>query len=235
MLEPRGNALEIITVSEDPSIPLRETVFLALRKAILTGRLEPGERLTEIRLGKMLGTSRTPIREAIRKLELEGLVTIIPGSGARVAQITESEIIDVLEVRSSLDELCARLASRRITPEQKERLRAANKGFKEAVLKGDQLAITEADVDIHDAITEAADNHTLSKTLERLADNIYRYRFAYIRDVRLYEQLVMEHDALCRAILEGNEEEAAAMARVHIENQRDSILEQLRIMQRRSY
>lgn len=235
MLETRGNRLEIITGPDDPSIPLRETVFLALRKAILTGKLEPGERLTEIRLGKMLGTSRTPIREAIRKLELEGLVTIIPGSGARVAQITEGEIVDVLEVRCSLDELCARLASRRISDDQKERLRAANAGFQEAVRKGDQLAITEADVAVHDVITEAADNHTLSKLLERLADNIYRYRFAYIRDTGRLEQLVREHDALCQAILEGDEEEAAAMARTHIENQRDSILEQLRIMQRRSY
>ena len=66
---------------EQQSMPLRDAVFVTLRKAILTGRLKPDERLTEIKLGKLLGTSRTPIREAIRKLELEGLVTIVPGSG----------------------------------------------------------------------------------------------------------------------------------------------------------
>ena len=113
-MQVQGNRnIEIVLESEDQSMPLRETVFQTLRKAILTGKLEPGERLTEIRLGKILGTSRTPIREAIRKLELEGLVTIVPGSGARVAQITERQLQDVLEVRRALDMLCARLASKR--------------------------------------------------------------------------------------------------------------------------
>ena len=104
---------------DQQSIPLRETVFLTLRKLILTGKLDPGERLTEVRLGKILGTSRTPIREAIRKLEIEGLVTITPGSGARVARITEGDLQDVMEVRSTLDQLCASLASQRITEEDK--------------------------------------------------------------------------------------------------------------------
>lgn len=90
---------------DQQSIPLRETVFLTLRKLILTGKLDPGERLTEVRLGKILGTSRTPIREAIRKLEIEGLVTITPGSGARVARITEGDLQDVMEVRCALDQL----------------------------------------------------------------------------------------------------------------------------------
>ncbi|MBQ1924238.1 MAG: GntR family transcriptional regulator, partial [Lachnospiraceae bacterium] len=162
--------------ADDQSLPLRETVFLTLRKAILTGKLAPGERLTEIRLGNLLGTSRTPIREAIRKLELEGLVTIIPGSGARVAQITEVELQEVMEIRVALDALCARLASRRISPEEKARLRSSNVAFKEAVAKGDQIAITEADVDFHDVIIAAAGNSKLSSILERLADNLYRYR-----------------------------------------------------------
>ena len=83
-------------LDDQQSIPLRETAFLTLRKLILTGKLHPGERLTEVRLGKILGTSRTPIREAIRKLELEGLVTITPGSGARVARTTEWDLWDAM-------------------------------------------------------------------------------------------------------------------------------------------
>ena len=73
-----------ITLDQNPDIPLREAVYLTLRKQILSGGFKPGEHLTEIRLGKLLGTSRTPIREAIRKLEKEGLVTIHRGSGATV-------------------------------------------------------------------------------------------------------------------------------------------------------
>ena len=213
---------------DDQSLPLRETVFLTLRKAILTGKLAPGERLTEIRLGNLLGTSRTPIREAIRKLELEGLVTIIPGSGARVAQITEEELQEVMEIRVALDALCARLASRRITEEDKAKLRSSNVAFKEAIAKGDQIAITEADVDFHDVIIAAAKNSKLSSILERLADNLYRYRFEYIRDDQRYDRLVREHDILLQAILGGDEEKAAQAAMRHVENQRDSILEQIR-------
>jgi len=129
------------TLDDQQSIPLRETAFLTLRKLILTGKLHPGERLTEVRLGKILGTSRTPIREAIRKLELEGLVAITPGSGARVARITEEDLQDVMEVRSALDQLCASLASQRITEEEKKELIRSRDAFEASTRFGDQQEI----------------------------------------------------------------------------------------------
>ena len=85
-------------IEVDDLLPLRDVVFYTLRRAILTGQLKPGERLMEVHLAEKLGVSRTPIREAIRKLELEGLVTIIPRRGAEVAEITEKSLNDVLEV-----------------------------------------------------------------------------------------------------------------------------------------
>ena len=88
-------------------LPLREVVFLTLRKAILKGELQPGERLMEIALANRLGVSRTPVREAIRMLEHEGLVVMKPRRGAQVAKITEQELNDVLEVRKSLEMLAA--------------------------------------------------------------------------------------------------------------------------------
>ena len=125
--------------NEEQYLPLRESVFNTLRKAILTGELKPGERLMEIHLANKLGVSRTPIREAIRKLELEGLVKIIPRSGAQVAQISEQDLKDVLEIRRSLDILCARLASERITPEEKERLQRNCEHFEQMTMTGDQV------------------------------------------------------------------------------------------------
>ena len=86
-------------------LPLRDVVFNTLRQAILRGEMEPGERLMEIQLADKLGVSRTPIREAIRKLELEGLVIMIPRKGAEVAHITEKDMRDVLEVRAALRSL----------------------------------------------------------------------------------------------------------------------------------
>ncbi|MEG0711644.1 MAG: GntR family transcriptional regulator, partial [Niameybacter sp.] len=91
-------------------LPLRDIVFQTIRKAILNGELEPGERLMETQLGEKLGVSRTPIREAIRKLELEGLVVMVARKGAQVAQFTEKDIEDVLQVRASLEALAAKLA-----------------------------------------------------------------------------------------------------------------------------
>ena len=220
--------IDIVLESDDQSMPLRETVFQTLRKAILTGKLEPGERLTEIRLGKILGTSRTPIREAIRNLELEGPVTIVPGSGARVARITERQLQDVLEVRRALDMLCARLASNRITPEEKRELRKANEDFRDSVRKGNFLDIAEADVRFHDVIIRASKNQTMMTVLDRLADNIYRYRFEFIKDDQRYEKLISEHEDLYQAIVNGDGERAAEAAALHIERQMESVLQQLK-------
>ena len=112
-------------VNMNEYLPLRDVVFNTLRKAILRGELKPGERLMEIQLANKLGVSRTPIREAIRKLELEGLVLMIPRKGAEVAQITEKNMQDVLEVRKALEELSVQLACERITPEQVEEMKMA--------------------------------------------------------------------------------------------------------------
>ncbi len=96
-------------------MPLREVVFLTLRSQILRGELKPGERLMEISLANRLGVSRTPIREAIRKLEHEGLVVMIPRRGAHVAEITQQELKDVLEIRKSLEILAVTKICRCIT------------------------------------------------------------------------------------------------------------------------
>ncbi len=212
---------------EEQSIPLRDAVFLSLRRAILTGKLEPGERLTEVRLGKLLGTSRTPIREAIRKLELEGLVTIVPGSGARVAKITANELQEVMEVRNALDQLSARLASRRITADEKRDLKEACKQFSVAIKSGSQLEIAEADVKFHDVIISAARNKKLHGIISGLADNIYRYRFEFIKDDVHYEQLEREHLEIMNAILAGDEERAVRASSLHIDRQWRFIREQL--------
>ena len=92
-----------LSLNMDEYLPLRDVVFHALRRAILTGELVPGERLMEIHLAQQLGVSRTPVREAIHKLELEGLVSMIPRKGAMVAEISERGLKDVLEVRRALD------------------------------------------------------------------------------------------------------------------------------------
>ena len=120
-------------VKMDEYLPLRDVVFKTLRQAILKGELEPGERLMEIQLAERLGVSRTPIREAIRKLELEGLVLMIPRKGAEVARISENNLRDVLEVRRTLEELAVDLACQRMTEDELEELKKTQELFAQAI------------------------------------------------------------------------------------------------------
>ena len=139
-------------IKDDEYLPLRDVVFNTLRQEILTGKLKPGERLMEIHLANKLGVSRTPIREAIRKLELEGLVIMIPRRGAEVAQITLKSLKDVMEVRRALDVLAIELACERMGQEALDSLYRACENFKAAVRTGDTRMLAEADVAFHDRI-----------------------------------------------------------------------------------
>lgn len=216
-------------LSSQTDLPLRDLVFNTLRQAILTGELKPGERLMEIHLADKLGVSRTPIREAIRKLELEGLVTMIPRRGAEVAQITEKSMSDVLEVRRTLDALCAELACDRITKEELEALKQACDHFEHCVSGKDVKKIAQADVALHDIILRATGNQRLIQMVNNLAEQMYRYRFEYIKDQSQHERLVEEHRIIYQSILGKDKDTAAAAAKTHIDNQKKAIIRQIRL------
>lgn len=211
----------------DEFLPLRDVVFNTLRKAILTGELKPGERLMEIHLANKLGVSRTPIREAIRKLELEGLVIMIPRRGAEVAQITEKSMSDVLEVRRALDALCVELACDRISKEELEALSDACKGFEKAVAEGNLERIAEADVYLHDIIVQATGNARLVQLVNNLSEQMYRYRFEYIKDITKHKKLIEEHRIIYESIVNKDKETASREAKIHIDNQKNAIIKQI--------
>ncbi len=218
-------------VTMDEFLPLRDVVFNTLRKAILTGELKPGERLMEIHLANRLGVSRTPIREAIRKLELEGLVIMIPRRGAEVAQITEKSLKDVLEVRRALDALCVELACDRISAEEEKQLGKACDEFERAAQSKDVTTIAGADVAFHDIIVRATGNKRLIQLINNLSEQMYRYRFEYIKDESRHDNLVDEHRMIYESIVRRDKENAAKAARLHIDNQEKSIIRQLRLEQ----
>ena len=209
-------------VNMNEYLPLRDVVFNTLRKAILRGELKPGERLMEIQLANKLGVSRTPIREAIRKLELEGLVLMIPRKGAEVAQITEKNMQDVLEVRKALEELSVQLACERITPEQVEEMKMAAEDFRKVLKSGDVTKIAEADVKFHDIIFAATNNQRLITLLNNLREQMYRFRVEYLKQKECYPQLLEEHDKLIALISGGEVEEACELMGCHIDNQERS-------------
>ena len=215
-------------VNMNEYLPLRDVVFNTLRKAILRGELKPGERLMEIQLANKLGVSRTPIREAFRKLELEGLVLMIPRKGAEVAQITEKNMQDVLEVRKALEELSVQLACERITPEQVEEMKMAAEDFRKVLKSGDVTKIAEADVKFHDIIFAATNNQRLITLLNNLREQMYRFRVEYLKQKECYPQLLEEHDKLIALISGGEVEEACELMGCHIDNQASTVSDVIR-------
>ena len=217
-----------LEIRMDEYLPLRDVVFNTLRQAILKGELKPGERLMEIQLANKLGVSRTPVREAIRKLELEGLVLMIPRKGAEVAEITRQDMEDVLEVRTALEELAVKDACDHITDAQLSELKKASNEFKKALLEGkDLVTCADADMHFHDVILSATNNRRLIQMLNNLSEQMYRYRMEYLKDERTHKTLIEEHDAIRRALTKHDKVKAGAAIRVHIDNQKRSILESL--------
>ena len=219
-----------LQMNMDEYLPLRDVVFKTLRQGILTGELKPGERLMEIHLAQKLGVSRTPIREAIRMLELEGLVTMVPRKGAEVARISEDDLKDVLEVRKVLESLATRLACERITEEQKIMLSNAADEFVKATSSGDATAIAQADVRFHDEIINASGNKRLAQMINNLAERIYRYRLEYIKDEKNHKRLIEEHAFIMKNVIEGNVSEAVGCAEKHIDNQEENVLSHLHLL-----
>ena len=210
-------------------LPLRDVVFNTLRQAILTGEMEPGERLMEIQLANKLGVSRTPIREAIRKLELEGLVIMIPRKGAEVAHITVKDMRDVLEVRSALEELAATLACKNVTPEHIDELKTANRVFEAAIVSKDVVAIVNADVAFHNSIYSMTDNQRLIQLINSLSEQMYRYRLEYVKDARIHSILISEHNDIIRQLADKDVEKAKIIVRQHVNNQEKGIIRLLNI------
>ena len=212
------------SVHMDEYLPLRDVVFNTLRQAILKGELKPGERLMEIALAERLGVSRTPIREAMRKLELEGLVVMIPRRGAQVANITEKDLNDVLEVRIALENMAIEKACQNMTEDSMSKFWVAAKAFERTTAEGDLVKMAEADVAFHEIIYQASDNRRLIQVLNNLREQIYRYRVEYLKEEETRNLLVREHEEITRAIRERDVKNAQRIAYQHIENQRMGII-----------
>ncbi|MBQ8184649.1 MAG: GntR family transcriptional regulator [Lachnospiraceae bacterium] len=209
-------------------LPLRDVVFQTLRQAILKGELEPGERLMEIHLAKRLGVSRTPIREAIRKLELEGLVVMIPRRGAVVASITEKDMRDVLQVRKTLEVMAVEVACGSMNDEDMKKLQEACETFSKSLTTQDAVRMAQADMGFHEIIYGATGNQKLIGILSNLREQMFRYRLEYLKDPDSYERVEKEHNRICRGICEKDKDRACQAMREHIDNQEARIIRAIR-------
>lgn len=204
--------------------PLRDIVFHTLRKAIITGELLPGERLMETQLGEKLGVSRTPIREAIRKLELEGLVVMVPRKGAQVAPFTQKDIKDVLEVRAALEALAVRLACKRMDERSFLRLQLVNTEYEFAAKENDIETMIQKDVEFHEVIFSATQNDKLVQMFGNLGEQVHRFRIAYLKNSEASMVVQEEHMEILQALRNRDAGLASQLATAHIERQSEAVI-----------
>lgn len=212
--------------------PLREVIFNSLREAIIIGELRPGERLMEVQLAEKMGVSRTPVREAIRKLELEGLVDMIPRKGAHVAELSVKDIMDVLEVRASLDGLATALAAERITDDELKELKFINSQFSSYIEKENLNGSIKKDAEFHDIIYKASRNDKLQSILNNLREQVQRFRVIYLKDYSSQKNLIKEHNDIFDAVSTRTIEDARGFAKTHILNQEATILNSIKMQKK---
>lgn len=197
---------------------LRGRVFHKLRDDILSGKLKENEELREAAIGDEMGVSRTPVREAFRQLELEGLIQIIPNKGAYVTGITVNDVKDIYAIRSLLEGLCARWATQNITREQMEEM-------EENIFLSDYHAgkkhaqqLTELDNRFHDILYEACNSKMLEHVLREFHEYVLRVRKKTLSDDARGIQSNLEHRQIMEAIRDKDADQAQKLANEHIRN-----------------
>ena len=218
------NAPRLQPIRLDAYKPLREIVSDALRQAIRDGLLPPGERLMEIPLAEELGVSRTPIREAIRILEQEGLVVMIPRRGTYVADMSLKDVTEVFELRSILEELAAELAAERITNEEIEALEQHLVEIGNYMNENNLDKVVQADILFHEILYKASRNDRLVEMINNLREQTLRFRTLSMSQTGRLAKTWDEHRQLVEAISDRDVERARQIARIHMEESEKTLL-----------
>ncbi|MFB7575949.1 GntR family transcriptional regulator [Streptomyces sp. NPDC056165] len=193
-------------------VPLREQVRDELRARIISGRLSPGERLVELTLAADLGVSRVPVREAMRLLEAEGFVEVLPRRGVVVRQLARKDVEDLFEMRTALEVLACELAATRATADQLKQLQRSVATGKKAIRTGSSELATSASAEFHDTIVQMAGNRLLTSTLAPLNGRL-RWLFQQNNDpVLMFE----EHQRILDAVADRDPGKAGRLAREHV-------------------
>lgn len=204
---------------------IRDSVFSILRNAILDKKLESGQRLVERNIAEQLGISRTPVREAIRKLELERLVTYIPRKGVVVSGFTKADIIEILLIRASLEALICSIAATKIKPKEVERLESLAKEISNEHRKGNIKKSNQSNDKFHEIIYRAAESPRLYNLFNTLREYITKFtQVAYSKPGRS-EEVWTEHNEIIEALCNHDSSRADAAAKRHVENSSKAFLE----------
>lgn len=197
--------------------PLREEVFLRLRRAIVDGAYPAGTKLVEADLAATLTISRTPIREALHKLELEGLVERVPGgTGLRVAGLSRGEVEEIYGIRAVLEGYAARLAAARVGPADVARLSALLDASEAAIGSNDAVGLLRTNTEFHGAIDDLAGTPRLTALVRSLHEQVMRYRAATLEIAGQGRVALAEHRAIVEALAAGDAARAEALVVAHV-------------------
>ncbi|HNX64145.1 MAG TPA: GntR family transcriptional regulator [Oscillospiraceae bacterium] len=195
---------------------LTTEVFRELEKAILDGRFSAGDSLTELKISKQLGVSRTPVREALRQLELEGFVKYVPNKGAIVIGISKKDIQDIYEIRMVLEALAVRWAAENITDEELDQLKDVVELQEFYAKKGDTIQVWQLDSKFHDIIFTSSRSKPLMNTLSNFHHYIQKARELSIKAMGRAESVSGEHRKIYEALKNHDAENAAELAKAHV-------------------
>ncbi|MCR5477106.1 MAG: GntR family transcriptional regulator [Lachnospiraceae bacterium] len=204
---------------------LRGRVFHRLREDILSGKYQEHEELREVTIGEELGVSRTPVREAFRQLELEGLIQIIPNKGAYVVGITDEDVRDIYVIRSRLEGLAARWATLHISDEQLEELEENVYLAKFHAEKGHLEQMFDLDNRFHEIIYEACNSKMLEHQLKDYHQYVLRIRKRTLSSAARGPKSNLEHEAILEAIKAGDADRAEELAHQHLINAYKNMVE----------
>ncbi|WP_273265143.1 GntR family transcriptional regulator [Flexistipes sinusarabici] len=202
------------------SKPLRERIADRLRSDIIKGTYKDGERLVEPKLAEMLGISRTPIREALRQLENEGFVEIVPRKGAVVKELTLKDIDDLYAIKANLEGLAAKQATENISEKDIEKLKNINEKFYK-ISSGKTNIVEEYlkyNLDFHNMFIVLSKNHKLIEILKGLDKNFQRLKSILVSKSDRAEEARREHDEIIKAFATKDPDLAEKTVRWHIEN-----------------
>ncbi len=204
---------------------LRGRVFHKLREDILSGKYEDHEELKEVAIGEEMGVSRTPVREAFRQLELEGLIQIIPNKGAYVTGITPKDVKDIYMIRSLLEGLCARWATANITEEQMEEMEENVYLARFHAQKGHLEQMAELDNRFHEILYEACNSKILEHQLKDFHQYVIRVRRKTLANANRGPKSNEEHSQIMEAIKAGDADKAEQLANRHILNAYENMVQ----------
>lgn len=195
-----------------------DDVLARLREQILTGALAPGEQLSIYRLSDALGVSRTPVREAVLRLADLGLLTIERNRGVTIRGVQAEDVRDVFELRLLLEVPAAAGAAIHGGDDLRARLGAALDAMRAAARRGDEVAFTGHDRDLHAALGETLGNRRLLQEVDRLRDSIQVRGVSTIDRARTMSDIAEEHAPIVEAVVAGDASAAADAMRTHLEH-----------------